>query len=130
MPSAVHVLCHECEIIFERCFIINNSLQICDRIKLSAIGSKRRVFIVETMGSHCGYLASLAAMAGGADAAYINEEEFTCEQLVVSQSRTCEQLVLCRNLVASICVQWLVLLLLLGVLQVHQFFCGKCFCNR
>ena len=36
----------------------------------------RRVFIVETMGGYCGYLATMAGMAGGADAAYINEEKF------------------------------------------------------
>ena len=36
----------------------------------------RRVFIVETMGGYSGYLATMAGMAGGADAAYINEEKF------------------------------------------------------
>ena len=57
-------------------------LQICDRIKQSALGSKRRTFLVETMGGYCGYLATLSAIAGGADAAYINEEPFTCEDLL------------------------------------------------
>lgn len=57
--------------------------QICDRIKQSASGSKRRVFIIETMGGYCGYLATLSGLAGGADAAYINEERFTCNNLQV-----------------------------------------------
>ncbi|XP_050395113.1 ATP-dependent 6-phosphofructokinase isoform X2 [Patella vulgata] len=54
---------------------LNEITDICDRIKQSATGTKRRVFIVETMGGYCGYLASLAALAGGADAAYIYEEK-------------------------------------------------------
>ena len=47
----------------------------------SAAGTKRRVFIVETMGGYCGYLATMAGMAGGADAAYINEEKFGIREL-------------------------------------------------
>lgn len=31
---------------------------------------------METMGGYCGYLATLAGLAGGADAAYIFEEHF------------------------------------------------------
>jgi 6-phosphofructokinase 1 len=34
--------------------------QICDRIRQSAQGTKRRVFIIETMGGYCGYLATVA----------------------------------------------------------------------
>ena len=36
-----------------------------DRIKQSATGTKRRVFVVETMGAYCGYLATMSAIAGG-----------------------------------------------------------------
>ena len=50
--------------------------QICDRIRQSAQGTKRRVFVVETMGGYSGYLATLAGLAGGADAAYIHEDPF------------------------------------------------------
>ncbi|XP_067951868.1 ATP-dependent 6-phosphofructokinase-like [Watersipora subatra] len=60
---------------------LNEIVSICDRIKQSASGSKRRVFIIETMGGYCGYLATLSGLAGGADAAYINEEKFTCNDL-------------------------------------------------
>lgn len=55
---------------------INEITDICDRIKQSATGTKRRVFIAETMGGYCGYLATLSALASGADAAYIYEDKF------------------------------------------------------
>jgi len=59
----------------------NFLLQICDRIRQSAQGTKRRVFVIETMGGYCGYLATVAGLAGGADAAYIYEEKFTIKDL-------------------------------------------------
>ena len=59
--------------------------QICDRIKQSATGTKRRVFVVETMGGYCGYLATMSALAAGADAAYIFEEKTTISNLRVSE---------------------------------------------
>ncbi|CAG7836459.1 unnamed protein product [Allacma fusca] len=61
---------------------LNEITEICDRIRQSAQGTKRRTFIVETMGGYCGYLATMAGLAGGADAAYIFEESSTIEQLV------------------------------------------------
>ncbi|XP_063910824.1 ATP-dependent 6-phosphofructokinase isoform X1 [Zophobas morio] len=60
---------------------LNEITEICDRIRQSAQGTKRRVFIIETMGGYCGYLATLAGIAGGADAAYIHEEKFTIKDL-------------------------------------------------
>lgn len=60
---------------------MNNITDICDRIRQSATGTKRRVFIIETMGGNCGYLCSMAAMAGGADSAYIPEEKFGIKDL-------------------------------------------------
>ena len=41
------------------------------------------MFVIETMGGYCGYLATMSALAGGADAAYIYEEPFTIEDLQV-----------------------------------------------
>ena len=41
---------------------LNEITEICDRIRQSAQGTKRRVFIIETMGGYCGYLASMAGM--------------------------------------------------------------------
>lgn len=65
-------------------FFCVSFLQTCDRIKQSAAGTKRRVFIVETMGGYCGYLATMAGLAAGADAAYIYEEKFSIKDLEVS----------------------------------------------
>lgn len=61
---------------------LNEITEICDRIRQSAQGTKRRVFVVETMGGYCGYLATLAGLAGGADAAHIFEEPFTSKDLM------------------------------------------------
>ncbi|XP_039262080.2 ATP-dependent 6-phosphofructokinase, muscle type-like isoform X2 [Styela clava] len=60
---------------------LNTVCETCDRIKMSASGTKRRTFLVETMGGYCGYLATMAGLAAGADAAYINEELFTIRDL-------------------------------------------------
>lgn len=60
---------------------LNEITEICDRIRQSAIGTKRRVFVIETMGGYCGYLATVAGLAGGSDAAYIYEEKFSIKDL-------------------------------------------------
>ncbi|XP_059380273.1 ATP-dependent 6-phosphofructokinase, platelet type isoform X3 [Carassius carassius] len=60
---------------------LNTITDTCDRIKQSASGTKRRVFIIETMGGYCGYLASVGGLAAGADAAYIFEEPFDIRDL-------------------------------------------------
>ncbi|XP_040295281.1 ATP-dependent 6-phosphofructokinase, liver type [Bufo bufo] len=60
---------------------VNAAMESCDRIKQSASGTKRRVFIVETMGGYCGYLATVAGIAVGADAAYIYEDTFNIHDL-------------------------------------------------
>nr|XP_023661660.1 ATP-dependent 6-phosphofructokinase, platelet type-like isoform X2 [Paramormyrops kingsleyae] len=60
---------------------LNAIVETCDRIKQSASGTKRRVFIIETMGGFCGYLASMAGLASGADAAYVYEEPFDIRDL-------------------------------------------------
>ena len=39
------------------------------------------VFVVETMGGYCGYLATMASLAGGADATYIFEEKFSLSDI-------------------------------------------------
>uniref|UniRef100_A0A4W4GK46 ATP-dependent 6-phosphofructokinase n=1 Tax=Electrophorus electricus TaxID=8005 RepID=A0A4W4GK46_ELEEL len=60
---------------------LNAITDTCDRIKQSASGTKRRVFIIETMGGYCGYLASVGGLAAGADAVYIYEEPFDIREL-------------------------------------------------
>uniref|UniRef100_A0A914DK92 ATP-dependent 6-phosphofructokinase n=1 Tax=Acrobeloides nanus TaxID=290746 RepID=A0A914DK92_9BILA len=60
---------------------VNEICTMIDKIKQSATGSKRRVFVIETMGGYCGYLATVAAIATGADNAYIFEEKFTVNDI-------------------------------------------------
>lgn len=43
------------------------------------------MFIIETMGGYCGYLANMGGLAAGADAAYIFEEQFDIRDLQVCQ---------------------------------------------
>lgn len=45
------------------------------------------MFVVETMGGHCGYLATLAGLAGAANAAYISEEQNNVEDIVKDAKR-------------------------------------------
>ncbi|VDK66066.1 unnamed protein product [Onchocerca ochengi] len=61
---------------------VNEICAMIDKIKQSATGTKKRVFIVETMGGYCGYLATLSALASGADNAYIFEEKFDVSDII------------------------------------------------
>lgn len=61
---------------------VNEICAVIDKIKQSATGTKKRVFIVETMGGYCGYLATLSALASGADNAYIFEEKFNVSDII------------------------------------------------
>lgn len=67
-------------------FTQHSAIQTCDRIKQSASGTKRRVFIIETMGGYCGYLATVGGLAAGADTVYIHEEPFNIRDLQVRES--------------------------------------------
>ncbi|XP_034733404.1 ATP-dependent 6-phosphofructokinase, muscle type-like [Etheostoma cragini] len=71
---------------------LNTITSTCDRIKQSAAGTKRRVFIVETMGGYCGYLATMAGLAAGADAAYIFEERFGIKDLEMNVEHLVEKM--------------------------------------
>ncbi|XP_035761477.1 ATP-dependent 6-phosphofructokinase, muscle type-like [Neolamprologus brichardi] len=71
---------------------LNTITSTCDRIKQSAAGTKRRVFIVETMGGYCGYLATMAGLAAGADAAYIFEEKFDIKDLETNVQHMVEKM--------------------------------------
>ncbi|NXJ57731.1 PFKAM protein, partial [Spizaetus tyrannus] len=71
---------------------LNTITTTCDRIKQSAAGTKRRVFIIETMGGFCGYLATMAGLAAGADAAYIYEEHFNIHDLQVNVEHLTEKM--------------------------------------
>uniref|UniRef100_A0A667Y9A4 6-phosphofructokinase n=1 Tax=Myripristis murdjan TaxID=586833 RepID=A0A667Y9A4_9TELE len=64
----------------------------CDKIKQSATGTKRRVFVVETMGGFCGYLATCTGIAVGADAAYIYEDPFNIHDLKTNVEHLTEKM--------------------------------------
>ena len=63
-------------------------MQSVDQLKQSASSATKRVFVVETMGGYCGYLATLGGLASGADAAYIYEEPSPIEAILVSSAMT------------------------------------------
>lgn len=51
---------------------LNIALEAIDRLKTTA-SSHQRAFLVEVMGRHCGYLALMAAIAGGAESVLLPE---------------------------------------------------------
>lgn len=52
---------------------LNALVDACDSIKQSAQANRNRVFVVETQGGQCGYLATLGALAVGASVVYTPE---------------------------------------------------------
>ena len=70
---------------------LNTIVAAMDVLKQSATASRKRVFVVETMGGYCGYLATLGALAGGADNAYIFEDPFTLKDLQRDVERLVEK---------------------------------------
>jgi len=46
---------------------LNALVEACDSIKQSASASRNRVFVVETQGGMCGYIATMGALAVGFD---------------------------------------------------------------
>ena len=53
---------------------VDVALQAIDRLRTTA-ASMRRAFLVEVMGRHCGYLALMAGIAGGAEAIVVPEAD-------------------------------------------------------
>eukprot|EP00045_Choanoeca_perplexa_P009750 m.95365 g.95365 ORF g.95365 m.95365 type:complete len:844 (+) comp15014_c0_seq1:63-2594(+) len=53
---------------------LNVIVEAIDRLRQSAMSSRKRVFVVETQGGYCGFLATVGALSGGADMAYTAEE--------------------------------------------------------
>ncbi|KAH9995808.1 6-phosphofructokinase [Russula vinacea] len=52
---------------------LNALVEACDSIKQSASASRNRVFVVETQGGMCGYIATMGALAVGASIVYTPE---------------------------------------------------------
>ena len=59
---------------------LNVALEAIDRIKVTA-SSHQRAFLIEVMGRHCGYLALMAGIAGGAEVIVLPEEEVDPEKV-------------------------------------------------
>jgi 6-phosphofructokinase 1 len=60
---------------------VNTIVEACDRISDTA-AAHRRVFIVEVMGRHCGYLAMRSGLAAEADAILYAEKQIPEDELV------------------------------------------------
>jgi 6-phosphofructokinase 1 len=68
---------------------LNTALDAIDKIKDTA-SSHHRAFFIEVMGRDCGYLALMAAVAGGAEAMMIPEEPSSVEDLIAEMRRAHE----------------------------------------
>jgi len=60
---------------------LNSLVDACDAIKQSASASRNRVFVVETQGGKCGYIATLGALASGAVLVYTPEDGISLDLL-------------------------------------------------
>ncbi len=59
---------------------LNIALEAIDRLKITA-SSHQRAFLIEVMGRNCGYLALMAAIAGGAENVVFPEFETDPEEI-------------------------------------------------
>jgi 6-phosphofructokinase 1 len=69
---------------------LNTALESIDRIKDTA-SSHQRAHVVEVMGRHCGYLALMSAVAGGAEAVLVPEFAPKPEEILRAFGRAWEQ---------------------------------------
>ncbi|KAF8206428.1 phosphofructokinase domain-containing protein [Mycena galopus ATCC 62051] len=60
---------------------LNALVDACDAIKQSASASRNRVFVVETQGGKCGYIATMGALAVGAVLVYTPEDGMNLDLL-------------------------------------------------
>ncbi|KAF9475396.1 6-phosphofructokinase [Pholiota conissans] len=60
---------------------LNALVDACDAIKQSASASRDRVFVVETQGGKCGYIATMGALAVGASLVYTPENGMSLDML-------------------------------------------------
>ncbi|OBZ72450.1 ATP-dependent 6-phosphofructokinase [Grifola frondosa] len=60
---------------------LNALVDACDAIKQSASASRNRVFVVETQGGKCGYIATMGALAVGACMVYTPERGMNLDML-------------------------------------------------
>ncbi|KAL5036354.1 hypothetical protein BDV3_005050 [Batrachochytrium dendrobatidis] len=70
---------------------LNVIVESCDRLKLSANASRKRVFVVEVQGGTCGYLATLGGLTVGATTVYIPEQEIGIKILQKDIKHLCKR---------------------------------------
>ncbi len=80
VPASIDNNLPGCELSIGADTALNVIVEAIDRIKMSGSASTRS-FVVETMGSDCGYLAMMGALAGGAERVYLNETGITLKEL-------------------------------------------------
>ena len=59
----------------------NNLLQATDNIKQSCIGYQKRVFVVESIGRHCGFQTLFGGVISGAEQCYLPERNPTLDDM-------------------------------------------------
>jgi 6-phosphofructokinase 1 len=69
---------------------LNIALEAIDRLKVTA-SSHERAFLVEVMGRDCGYLALMAALAGGAESVVLPEVECEPDQIAAEMRAAYER---------------------------------------
>lgn len=69
---------------------LNIALEAIDRLKITA-SSHQRAFLIEVMGRNCGYLAMMAAIAGGAEEMVLPEIETDPEDLAAALGEAYEK---------------------------------------
>jgi 6-phosphofructokinase 1 len=69
---------------------LNIALESIDRLKTTA-SSHQRAFLIEVMGRNCGYLALMAAIAGGAEYVVLPEVETDPEKIAETLSNAYER---------------------------------------
>lgn len=60
---------------------LNTIVESSDRLKLSAVASRCRVFVMEVHGGRCGYLATASTLSGGGHITYTPEKGITLQRL-------------------------------------------------
>ncbi len=80
---------------------LNNVINAVDKLKDNA-GANKRLFIVQVMGYHSGYLALASALASGAEDVFIPEEGITLSQILEQVQKLRESFAAGRRLAVII----------------------------
>jgi 6-phosphofructokinase 1 len=76
---------------------LNCIVESADKVKLSAVASRARVFIMEVMGGNCGYLGTCGSIAGGAQLCYTPEHGITLRELADDVDRMKKRFKMCKT---------------------------------